>query len=344
MSSNNKRLKLSEPSREGIVLRSLPEAKRLEFLRLCALTRIVETDEDVRGVFESLKASPEFARVVDRYGETLLHSACDNDFCLLEMIQYLVDRFPKALQQKNSDDQLPLHAACNNSSMSLEVIRCLVEKYPKALEEGAFGDHLPLHDACQNSSCSLDIVRHLVEKCPEALEKGGCNDNFPLHGACQNEFCSLEVIRCLLEQCPSALEQKNKRGMLPLHSCILCFKLEEIDFPNLLKRMRLLLPKHLGAMNIVPHDANDDDWLFWQTPEEHGHYKEVAGLLLEEIPLRDQWEWARQVVEVLSWMSSSTGVDTTRLWATEWRDVCRERLDEIEARLAALENLLVAAR
>ena len=108
--------------------------------------------------------------------------------------------------------------------------------------------------------------------------------------------------------------------------------------------MKLLLPGHPEATDIVPHVGHGEDG-DWQTPEEHRLCKEVAGLLLEEIPLREQWEWTRQVVEVSSWMmNSSVGMKTTRLWATEWRDVCRERLDAIEARLADLENLFVEAR
>lgn len=193
--------------------------------------------------------------------------------------------------------------------------------------------------------CSLDIVRYLVEQNSKALEKGDEYGELPLHLACQNSSCSLEMVRYLLEQYPNALEQQDGGGigMMPLHSCIWSFKTNGIDYPDLLDRMRLLLPGHPEAIDIVPFVPLGMADL-WSTPKEHALYKEVAGLLLEEIPLGDQWEWARQVVEALSWMSSSTGVETTRLWATEWRDVCRKRLDAIEARLAALESLLEEAR
>ena len=60
------------------------------------------------------------------------------------------------------------------------------------------------------------------------------------------------------------------------------------------------------------------------------------GLLLERTSLRDQWEWAKQVVEILSLSSSSIGMEIACFSATEWRDVCRNRLNEIEARLVAL--------
>ena len=136
----------------------------------------------------------------------------------------------------------------------------------------------------------------------------------------------------------------NHDGMLPLHSCIECFKKRRfIDYASLLDRLRLLLPGHPEAIDVVPHFYGVEvgfDWYFWWNAEEHGLYKEVAGLLLEEISLRDQLEWARQVVEVLSLTSSTIGTETACLWATEWRDACRDQLHAIEVRLAALENLL----
>ena len=342
MSSSNKRLKLS--SHEALVLGSLPEAKQREFQRLQHLMR--GSEEDARNVFETLRASPDLARVVDGYGCTLLRHACASRFLTLEMIQFLVEIFPTALQHKTVyNDVLPLHFACENSSISLEVIQFLVEKYPRALEEkGGVQDELPLHFACFKRSCSLDIVRFLVVQCPKALEAGDRLDDLPLHYACRNGSCPLEVIRYLLVQYPNALQQKNFRGMLPLHSCIQRFKVDGwMEYASLLDRMRLLLPGNPEAIDIVPHfhDDEDGDWSLWPNPEEHHHYKEVAGLLLEEISLREQWEWARQVVEVLAlFTSSSIGMETACLWATEWRDVCRERLNAIEARLADLENLL----
>lgn len=353
MNSKQHTLEMSEPSHEIIDFDSLPQAKQDEFEQLCDLVWHMETDEDARNVFESLKASPELARVVRdelalvvREHGTLLHIACANHrLCMLEMIQYLVDCFPKALQLQQFHG-LPLHVACKNSSFSLEVIRYLVEKYPKGLERFDISEKLPLHDACRNSSCSLETARYLVEQNPKALRQGGFDGDLPLHVACEFGSCPLQVVRYLLEEYPNALEQKNDSGMLPLHSCIKCFKDASINFPNLLDRMRLLLPGYPVAIDIASpfHDFWENaDWHLWPTPKEHGLYKEVAGLLLEEmeeIPLQDQLEWAKQVVEALSCMSPSNSLETMRSWATEWRDVCRKRLDAIEVRLGELEILL----
>ena len=127
MSSSNKSLKPSGPSE--LELGSLPEAKQAEFRRL---RNLVQTGEDVRSVFEALNASPDLVCVVGN-GYTLLHCACRNeeveDVHLLEMIQFLVERFPMGLQRKNDLDMLPLHYSCKNESFSLEVLQFLVKEY-----------------------------------------------------------------------------------------------------------------------------------------------------------------------------------------------------------------------
>lgn len=53
---------------------------------------------------------------------------------------------------------------CENRSTSLEAIQFLVNKYPKALEEFDYNNRLPLHAAYENPSCSFDIAQHLVER------------------------------------------------------------------------------------------------------------------------------------------------------------------------------------
>ena len=62
--------------------------------------------------------------------------------------------------------------------------------------------------------------------------------------------------------------------------------------------------------------------------------------MLEEISLRDQWQWVRQLVEVLSEIDTGGVVNIVRLWATDLQDACRDLLNEIGGRLAVLENLL----
>ena len=85
----------------------------------------------------------------------------------------------------------------------------------------------------------------------------------------------------------------------------------------------------------------------WSTTEEHGHCKELAGSLLEEISLQDQRQWATQVVEGLACMETSFAVDSARVWTTRelgpnrrWFDEIEVHLNVIEVHLGQLKNLL----
>ena len=262
----------------------------------------MQTEEQAQNAFQLLKASPEFARVID-------------------------------------DDRVLLHPACfNHRPSTLAIIQYLVHLFPKALEKGDVDGDLPLHLACLCDACSPEAVRYLVQKNPEAIKQKNALDELPLHLACEKGG-SLQVVRYLLEQYPNALEQKNYCGMMPLHSCIWCFKARRIDFPNLLDRMRLVLPGYPKAIDISPHYEEDVASL-WPRQEEHELYKEVSGLLLEEISIRDLLEWAGQVEDGLACLEPSFAVELVRLWATDGLDDRRVRLETIEARLVDLDILV----
>jgi ankyrin repeat protein len=57
-----------------------------------------------------------------------------------------------------------LHFACQGQA-SLEVVQFLVERNPAALEAADHGGWLPLHYACQYQA-SLEVVQFLVETPP----------------------------------------------------------------------------------------------------------------------------------------------------------------------------------
>ena len=129
--------------------------------------------------------------------------------------------------------------------------------------------------------------------------------------------------------------------MLPFHHCVGCFLHRLIDFASLLDRMRIILPGFKAAVKTNPEIIDEDGVsrdLF--APEARRCCKKVARLLSKEKPLRDQWEWASQVVELLSPMPSSTGMQVVALWAIGWRRDCRHKIDEIDACLACLGNRL----
>ena len=84
------------------------------------------------------------------------------------MVQYLVDKFPNALEEPTIAGWLPLHIAARHAK--LEVVQYLVDKFPNALEEPTIAGWLPLHAAAQYAN--LEVVQYLVDKFPKALRRG----------------------------------------------------------------------------------------------------------------------------------------------------------------------------
>lgn len=83
---------------------------------------------------------------------------------------------------KVNDGWLPLHfALCYNSS--LDIINMLIEVYPKVTEIEDNDGWLPLHVALIEKA-SPNIINMLFNTYPKATEKQTNGGNLPLHLAC----------------------------------------------------------------------------------------------------------------------------------------------------------------
>ena len=99
----------------------------------------------------------------NKNGELPLHLAVQ--LAKLEVVQYLGDTCPKALEVTEKDGWLPLHVAVQQAK--LEVIQNLGDKCPKALEVMEKYGWLPLHLAAAHDK--LEVIYYLCKKCPTAL-------------------------------------------------------------------------------------------------------------------------------------------------------------------------------
>lgn len=68
----------------------------------------------------------------DEQGEFSLHISCKNGYAL-EVIQGLMEEHETAVKTPDQDGCLPLHHACMNEQSSFEVIEALIDAYPKGL-------------------------------------------------------------------------------------------------------------------------------------------------------------------------------------------------------------------
>eukprot|EP00956_Cyclotella_meneghiniana_P045807 scaffold385568_cov199-Cyclotella_meneghiniana.AAC.1 len=67
---------------------------------------------------------------------------------MLDIVKYLVEYEPMSLRRNDAhphSEQIPLHNAFHNQSITKEIIQYLIDKWPEALQEGNHTEYTPLH-------------------------------------------------------------------------------------------------------------------------------------------------------------------------------------------------------
>ncbi|CAB9522527.1 expressed unknown protein [Seminavis robusta] len=109
-------------------------------------------------------------------GELPIHSLLklDETRPSLEKMKLLIEAYPEALAVADEAGCLPLHYACWNENISVDIIQYLVTRYPKGLHQrGGFCDELPLWYAVE-SELPLHILVTLLRPFPQAVSEWGC--------------------------------------------------------------------------------------------------------------------------------------------------------------------------
>jgi hypothetical protein len=107
---------------------------------------------------------------------------------------------------------VPMHVAAWKSAP--EVVKFLYQQWPDALQEKDELGMLPMHRAAAWSP-SLDVVRFLYEKFPDALQKMNVDGELPLHLAARSNS-SGDVVEFIAEAWREALQTTNRKGELPI--------------------------------------------------------------------------------------------------------------------------------
>jgi len=162
----------------------------------------------------------------NEYQNLPLHVACGNQ-ASVDVVKWLVEIYPDAVQVKSNGGWLPLHYACRFQA-SFPVIKYLIKCYPKALEEETDDCWLPIHFACRYQG-STEITELLIRKFPESLKAKQLDGWLPLHVACRHQ-APLSIIKLLVEKYPQAIEVPNRDGLLPLHYACAGASLDVIQF------------------------------------------------------------------------------------------------------------------
>lgn len=192
------------------------------FVRSSINNDMLLSDEGEEILHVILRNYPDIAKSkLGSRGSFLLHYVCGYS-ASLETVQLVMDLYPGALREKDSDGCLPLHWACNGefSVPSLDVVKLLVSSYDGAGISVPTGDEgmLPLHLALSVGAPDK-VVFFLLDAYPDgARTRNGYNDtplSVAIEGAQTGGLCSAVLIR-LIQMFPEALRIRDVHRLFPL--------------------------------------------------------------------------------------------------------------------------------
>jgi ankyrin repeat protein len=148
---------------------------------------------------------PESILEVTPLGALPLHLACNYRSGSIDIVQYLVDIFPDAVQCRDNEGQFPLDHALDANDPQVEVVELLVQQYPVVLSFLDDQGRLPLHRVLRKHRNRYDgIVNVLVEYCPGALRLQDAQGQTVLLQACQDNN-SLSQVYSLVRGWPEQI-------------------------------------------------------------------------------------------------------------------------------------------
>ena len=201
-------------------------------------------------------------------GTLPLHRACMKRKKRLDIIDYIMNAHPEAVDQPDDESNFPLHLLLDGSWTSDQggkreaLVRKMVQLYPEstdrtdendmsafslacrwqappAIVEMLRGDQSPLHRAVGESACLVTITR-VVVLYPDSIHERNHLGELPLHAACRLGL-PLCIIKALHKRFPSAISTRDDSGNMPLH--LACTK------PSI-QPLLFLLSKYKSAVRI----------------------------------------------------------------------------------------------
>jgi ankyrin repeat protein len=135
------------------------------------------------------------------------------------VVRCLLEQWPEAAREW-AFTFLPLHFALTARVPSAEAVQVLLDAYPEALRETDSEDATVLGWAARDGTIAPGLLRPLIDCWPEALRSGDIFGDLPIHGAVRVDPPSLETLGLLAERCPESLYFANDIGQCPIHVAI----------------------------------------------------------------------------------------------------------------------------
>jgi ankyrin repeat protein len=172
----------------------------------------------------------------------------------MQIVRAIVTAHPTRPMATNESGMTALHVFSRNL-INPEIMAYLIECYPGAVEQPNNFGHLPLHKAAACRHTDGESFKALIAAYPEALLKRDKNGCTPLHQAVTGVKPSLTVCGTLLREGPKAAKRYCKRGELPLHKMAKSFVPDE-DTKDTLRVLELLTEAYPDAIRCQDAKGN----------------------------------------------------------------------------------------
>ena len=139
-----------------------------------------------------------FASILASNGSTPLHFAAEYSNSV-ELIKWLIELNPQALETHNDQDETPLCCVAKNTP---EILKALIHAAPHTVRL-VWNGKIPLHrflkinDSIVDSMITIEHILILLEAFPEAVNISDADDQLPIHTAAAN--CSVGIFKIITE-------------------------------------------------------------------------------------------------------------------------------------------------
>jgi ankyrin repeat protein len=158
-------------------------------------------------------------------GRLLLHDAVEAG-ASSDALQFLLKRYPQAVDVEDNAGKLPLHLI--GLKTTIEAVTVLVEASASSISARDQSRRLPLHVAVVNGA-PLDVLEFLVDKYDAALNLADSNGYLPIHHAVKQkpvecdlatQVQSFACVKYFVEKYPVGLHMTDVEGRLPVHIAV----------------------------------------------------------------------------------------------------------------------------
>ena len=180
-----------------------------------------------------------------------LLACCVSDTISEEGIREIIERRGLTPNNRDVSNHQFFHMACCNEEVTEGIIRCLLEYFPDAISDADSNGHLPLHAACGlNKNVRIDIIQLLIDAAPDSVRHEDNNGLMALHHLCGHrkvdETIASAIFKLLLEKHPDAIRHANSEGRLPIHVASMMSRSSEF--------CRVLIEAYPGSEQISDED------------------------------------------------------------------------------------------